>query len=133
MLYKYNFFIYIMNVHNVDENITFELYDSSSNDGFEQELDDLINSIHDSANSIVTESNNYNVNFTIKQLLVICDYYGLSKMLKSNKNNKEYIVNVLVLFEKDYANQDIVSKRRNMWYFMAELKNDKFMKKYIIW
>jgi hypothetical protein len=122
-----------MNVHNVDENITFELYDSSSNDGFEQELDDLINSIHDSANSIVTESNNYNVNFTIKQLLVICDYYGLSKMLKSNKNNKEYIVNVLVLFEKDYANQDIVSKRRNMWYFMAELKNDKFMKKYIIW
>lgn len=122
-----------MNVHNVDENITFELYDSSSNDGFEQELDDLINSIHDSANSIVTESNNYNVNFTIKQLLVICDYYGLSKMLKSNKNNKEYIVNVLVLFEKDYANQDIVSKRRNMWYFMAELKNDKFMKKHIIW
>lgn len=119
---------------NDDENITFELYDSSSsNDGFEQELDDLIHNIHDSANSIVTESNNYNVNFTIKQLLVICDFYGLSKMLKSNKNNKEYIVNVLVLFEKDCANQDIVSKRRNMWYFMAELKNDKFMKKYIIW
>jgi hypothetical protein len=122
-----------MNVPNVDENITFELYDSSSNDGFEQELDDLILNINDSANSIVTESNNYHVNFTIKQLLVICDYYGLSKMMKSNKNNKEYIVNALVLFEKDYANQDIVFKRRNMWYFMAELKNDKFMKKYIIW
>jgi hypothetical protein len=119
-----------MTVVNVAENITFELYDSSSNDGFEQKLDDLI---HDSINSIVTESNNYNVNFTIKQLLVICDYYGLSKMLKANKNNKEYIVNVLVLFEKDCANQDIVFKRRNMWYFMAELKNDKFMKKYIIW
>ena len=129
MLYKYNFFIYIMNMSNNDENITFELYDSS-NDGFEQELDDLI---HDSTNSIVTASNNYNVNFTIKQLLVICDYYGLSKSLKPNKNNKEFIVNALVLFEKDYANQDIVFKRRNMWYFMAELKNDKFMKKYIIW
>lgn len=119
-----------MAVPNVDENITFELYDSGSNDGFEQELDDLI---HDSANSIVTESIHYNINFTIKQLLVICDYYGLSKMLKSNKNNKEYIINALVLFEKDYANQEIVFKRRNMWYFMAELKNDKFMKKYIIW
>jgi hypothetical protein len=82
---------------NDNENITFELYDSSSNDGFEQELDDLI---HDSKNSIVTESNNYNVNFTIKQLLVICDYYGLSKTLKPNKNNKEFIVNVLVLFIK---------------------------------
>ena len=122
-----------MTVPNVDENITFELYDSSSNDGFEQELDDLIHNINESANSVVTESNHYNINFTIKQLLVICDYYGLSKMMKSNKNNKEYIVNALVLFEKDYANQDIVFKRRNMWYFMAELKNDKFMKKYIIW
>ena len=129
-----------MPVSNIDENITFELYDSSSNDGFEQELDDLIHNIndsihniHDSINSIVTESNNYSVNFTIKQLLVICDYYGLSKTLKPNKNNKEFIVNALVLFEKDYANQEIVFKRRNMWYFMAELKNDKFMKKYIIW
>jgi len=130
MLYKYNFFIYIMTTENVHENITFELYDNSSNDGFEQELDELI---HDSTNAIVTASNNYNVNFTIKQLLVICDYYGLSKTLKSNKNNKEYIVNALVLFEKDYTNQEIVFKRRNMWYFMAELKNDKFMKKYIIW
>ena len=114
----------------MNENITFELYDSSSNDEFEQEFDDLI---HDSTNSIVTEREHYNINFTIKQLFVICDYYGLSKKLKPNKNNKEYIVNALVLFEKDYANQDIVFKRRNMWYFMAELKNDKFMKKYIIW
>ena len=122
-----------MPVSNVAENITFELYDSSSNDGFEQEFEDVIHNINDSTNSIVTESNNYNVNFTIKQLLVICDYYSLSKMLKPNKNNKEYIVNALVLFEKDYKNQDIVFKRRNMWYFMAELKNDKFMKKYIIW
>ena len=122
-----------MPVSNIDENITFELYDSNSNDGFEQEFEDIIHNIKDSTNSIVTESNNYTINFTIKQLLIICDYYSLSKTLKSNKNNKEYIVNALVLFEKDYANQDIVFKRRNMWYFMAELKNDKFMKKYIIW
>ena len=122
-----------MAVPNDDENITFDIYDSNSNAGFEQELDDLIHNINGTTNSIVTESNNYTVNFTIKQLMVICEYYGLSKMLKSNKNNKEYIVNALVLFEKDYANQDIVFRRRNMWYFMAELKNDKFMKKYIIW
>jgi hypothetical protein len=122
-----------MAVPNDDENITFDIYDSNSNGGFEQELDDLIHNINGTTNSIVTESNNYTVNFTIKQLMVICEYYGLSKMLKPNKNNKEYIVNALVLFEKDYVNQDIVFKRRNMWYFMAELKNDKFMKKYIIW
>ena len=122
-----------MAVPDDDENITFDIYDSNSNGGFEQELDDLIHNINGTTNSIVTESNNYTVNFTIKQLMVICEYYGLSKMLKPNKNNKEYIVNALVLFEKDYVNQDIVFKRRNMWYFMAELKNDKFMKKYIIW
>ena len=111
MLYKYNFFIYIMNVPNDDdEHITFDIYDSS-NDGFEQELDDLIHNINETTNSIVTESNTYTINFTVKQLLVICEYYGLSKSLKSNKNNKEYIVNALVLFEKDYATQNIVFKR----------------------
>ena len=114
----------------MDGNITFELCDISSNSE-EEFVQDIVN--NDSVNSIVSEHDHYTINFTIKQLLVICEYYGLSKMLKANKNNKEYIVNVLVLFEKDCANQDIVSKRRNMWYFMAELKNDKFMKKYIIW
>ena len=119
-----------MSVTHGAENITFELCDITSSN--EEEFIPNTNN-DDSANYIVTEHEHYTINFTIKQLLVICEYYGLSKMLKSNKKNKEYIINVLICFEKDFKNQDIVFKRRNMWYFMAELNNDKFMKKYIIW
>ncbi len=75
---------------------------------------------------------NYNENFTVKELLHICDYYGISKELKAKKCNKEVIIQFLVDFESKAVNAEIVCKRQNMWFYMNELKNDKFMKKYII-
>ena len=75
---------------------------------------------------------NYNENYTVKELLHICDYYGISKQLKAKKCNKETIVEILVDFETDPTNEQIVFKRQNMWFYMNELKNDKFMRKYII-
>jgi hypothetical protein len=76
---------------------------------------------------------NYHENLTVKELLLICDYYGFAKELKSNKCNKEQIIEILVSFESDLNNSDIVFKRQNMWFYMSELKNDKFMKKYLLW
>jgi hypothetical protein len=76
---------------------------------------------------------NYYENFTVKELLLICEYYGISKELKSKKYNKEKIVYFLVDFESNLNNADIVCKRQNMWFYMNELKNDKFMKKYVLW
>jgi len=75
----------------------------------------------------------YSDNFTIKELLMICDYYGIAKELKANKYNKDLIIQYLVEFEINPINNDIVFKRQNMWFYMNELKNDKFMKKYILW
>jgi len=76
---------------------------------------------------------NYHENFTIKELLLICEYYGFAKELKTKKYNKEEIIHFLVEYELDPLNTDIVYKRQNMWFYMNELKNDKFMKKYILW
>jgi hypothetical protein len=76
---------------------------------------------------------NYNENFTVKELLLICEYYGFAKDVKTNKFNKEQIINLLVSFETDQNNSDIVCRRQNMWFYINELKSDKFMKKYIIW
>ena len=76
---------------------------------------------------------NYNENFTVKELLLICEYYGFAKDVKSNKFNKEQIIDFLVSFENDPNNSDIVFKRQNMWFYINELKNDKFMKKFILW
>jgi hypothetical protein len=75
---------------------------------------------------------NYQINYTVKQLLQICDYYGIAKELRTNKCNKDEIINILVHFENDYNNSEIVFKRQTMWLYINELKNDSHMKKYII-
>jgi len=68
---------------------------------------------------------------TVKQLLQICEYYGIAKGLKTNK--KDDIICMLIDFEEDALNYEIVSQRRLMWFYMKELKNDKVMKRFVIW
>lgn len=98
------------------ENLMDEIYNSELNDSL-----------------TVSKMLNYNENFNVKELLIICDYYGFSKELKYNKCNKEQIIEFLVSFESDPNNYSITFKRQNMWFYMNEIKNDKFMKKYVLW
>ena len=75
----------------------------------------------------------YAENYTVKELLIICEYYGFAKEIKANKLGKDLLIQCLVDYEMDSLNAVIVEKRRNMWFFINELKNDKFMKKYVLW
>ena len=74
----------------------------------------------------------YYSTFTIKQLLLICDYYGITSYIRNTKSNKEDIINSLVLYESNSENTEIVITRKRLWMSINELKQDKFMKKYII-
>ena len=76
---------------------------------------------------------NYSMNYTVKDLYLICDYYGISKEMKANKFKKEQIIQTLINFEANPLNADIVCKRQNMWFYMNELKSDVFMKKFLLW
>lgn len=93
------------------------------------QVEDIYMESNDS--SLVVEMANYEVNFTIKQLQIICDYYDLSKSERGTK--KDELITSIVLFENEPENIDIVIKRKEMWYYMDELKNDPKMKKYVIW
>lgn len=75
----------------------------------------------------------YSMNYTVKSLLLICEYYGFAKEMKSQKFSKDEIIEYLVQFESDDNNFEIVCRRQNMWHCMEMLKEDKFMKKYILW
>ena len=75
---------------------------------------------------------NYQDNFTVKELLLICEYYGIVKEFKLNKCTKEKIIYFLVDFESNSKNFEIVCKRQNLWFYINEIKNDKFMKKYVL-
>lgn len=75
----------------------------------------------------------YDMNFTIQQLLLICDYYNIVKSNKLKKENKINIIHKLIEFENEANNYELVLQRKKLWFYMNELKNDKLMKKYILW
>jgi len=130
---------------NVEDNIYFlldeikELSDSDSDSNID--INELLNQISDCSSStensdlMVSQMINYHENYNVKDLLLICEYYGIAKELKTKKNkcNKDIIIHYLVEFESEPNNNDIVFKRKNMWFYINELKNDKFMKKYLLW
>jgi uncharacterized membrane protein len=124
-----------------EENMSFTFNDVNDYDNNEEvDLSFFLNKdefYHDN-NLVMDDFNvslitNYQVNYTVKELLLICDYYGFSKEIKANKCNKDEIIQCLVHFESDKRNEIIVYKRKQMWFYINNLKNDKFMKRFIIW
>jgi hypothetical protein len=75
----------------------------------------------------------YNENNTVKQLLHICDYYNITKEYKLIKAKKIDVINAIMIFENDAENKEIVMKRKQLWYYIQELKSDKYMKQFIFW
>ena len=122
-----------------DNNIFFSLEENDSQNENDSDVDvsEILNSLgYTNEKNVFTEEVqiiDYNTNYTVKDLMLICEYYGIAKELKTNKCNKEEIIICLVFFENNHLNEDIVFKRQNMWFYINELKNDKFMKKYIFW
>jgi hypothetical protein len=127
-----------MTTIDVDNNTAISYYveEIENNNSIDFDIHTFMNEINDDNDFhdelIIPHMINYNENYTVKELLLICEYYGFAKDLKSNKYNKEQIVDFLVRFESDPNNSDIVFKRQNMWFYINELKNDKFMKKFIL-
>jgi len=75
----------------------------------------------------------YNEEYKIKDLLKICQYYGIKSSVKAAKCKKQDIVSTIVYFEGQPENYEIVEKRHKMWAFVTELLEDTKMKSYLIW
>jgi hypothetical protein len=70
----------------------------------------------------------YDTNYTKKELEKIIDYYELDKRNKK----KGDLVESIVLFEKDPINIEVVHKRKRLWSYIREIKDDKYLSKYLI-
>ena len=126
----------------MSENINFFLNEDDSNDELNNNisLNDILKEINADEGSYLQNTDNlfhevvnYNINYTVKQLLQICDYYNILKEVKMTKCNKEEIINTIVLFESNPDNYNISCRRKKCWFYINELKNDRFMKKFILW
>ena len=125
---------------NNNENVFFSLDESEQSDDNNETpnfLDDFnfTNEINDLNNEGIVEVMfvDYKLNYTVKELLLICEYYGIAKQLKIHKCCKDVIIQFLVDFESIPLNNTIVLRRQEMWRCINILKNDKFMKKYVLW
>jgi hypothetical protein len=117
-----------------NENISFCIDDAAVASNTELDVSQFLGGPEsDAADRKASFMLNYQLNMTVRQLLQICDYYGIAKGLKTNKCTKDEIICLLVDFEDTAENYEIVSRRRLMWFYIEELKNDKLMKKYIFW
>jgi hypothetical protein len=132
-----------MTTNNEDQLISYSIeeLESSEEDGIFQQsvlldINQLLNEIDkteiNNYDFVIPHMINYHENFVIKELMLICEYYGFAKELKANKCNKSQIIQFLVTFESNPVNNDIVFRRQNMWFYMNELKSDKFMKRFLL-
>ena len=70
----------------------------------------------------------YNSNYNRKELDHIADYYGISK----RKKKKNQLVEEIVIFEKEPENMENVHRRKMLWYYVEEIKSDKYLSKFLI-
>ena len=70
----------------------------------------------------------YEMNYTVKMLTHILEYYKICK----RKLKKQDMIIKIVEFETNIENIDVVERRRLLWQYMTELKDDEYMSKYVI-
>ena len=112
------------------ENVELEIFEK---DQTEIVVDLSLNDIYGETDSIVyidnvIETPNLDLYFiyndyTTKDLLKICNFYNLTKTHKLKNKKKDYLINIILIFENDIENIDLVNKRLTYWCFMNELKH----------
>jgi len=147
-------------MNKIDDNITFflneknqDISDTNNEDEIKKMMDEFTDlsetslendDKHDNQNlsqwlyeddnsNFLNDEQIYEKEYTIKDLLKICSYYGIDKDVKTSKCKKQDIIATIIYFESLIENIYIVQKRYTMWKYMDELSNDPKMKKFVIW
>lgn len=101
---------------------------------FEIELKEYISDIDMVTNiEIENKLNKYDKDYTLKDLLKICEYYDIDKEIRISKCKKRDIISALIIFEILPENSVIVKQRHQMWDYISSLTNDIKMRKYVFW
>ena len=111
----------LSNIDNL-ENLINNTYLQDNEDNKDNEDNEDNEDYEDNEDNTMAMHIEYELNYTIKQLKAISDYYNLTiRKLKKNE-----IIDNIILFEVEDENQTVVYSRKRLWYFVEELKNDRF-------
>ena len=86
------------------------------------------NKIGDDFNDFLPLFVHFKENFLKKDLEKIAEYYNISK----RKKKKDELIEDIVIFELSSENNEIVSRRKLLWFYMEEIKNDNYLNKFLI-
>jgi hypothetical protein len=82
-----------------------------------------------SGDYFLAQMSEYDLNYTLKQVSMIYEYYNIGKLTKLKKAD---IIQAIVVFEHDAENCEIVMRRQQLWHYLEELKSDKYMKRFVL-
>jgi len=129
----------------MNENIVCKIQEDenfSENDETSEDLEEMLNDFenmenmvdnYETTDALYASMDHYDKNFTVKQLQQIYDYYVFCGMkTERGKKKKQDLICEILLFEENGENYEIVLKRKELWFYIEELKRDKFMKNYIL-
>lgn len=122
-------------------NITYDIIETKKNDNSDNDNSDNGDSDNSNLNTeteyslyssdeILALVTNYNLNYNQSYLNSILEFYKIKKNKKNMK--KEQIINMIINFETDFKNKDIVKERIRLFSNFIELKNNEFFNKFII-
>ncbi len=100
--------------------------DHHSNDDHSNDIGNIMYN-QDEILALIT---NYNINYSVSYLNNIMEFYNIKKKKKNMK--KQDIIDIIVDFETNLSNKNIVSKRIKLFSNFIELKNNDFFNKFII-
>lgn len=109
------------------------------NDDYNNEINNEINitnlqyfltnyNYNDNKDCIMNKLYLYYNQMNVKKISHILNYYKIYK----HKLTKNEMIQILIFFETDQFNIDIVNKRIYLWKNIEELKNDSFFNKFIL-
>ena len=125
---------------------------SEDNDFTQQHFSqDIMMDLVSMEDRILALSLSYDTNYKITDLSKIAEYYSIS-LTKLNdiensnanananakskkkyvKKKKDELIKDIVQFEEDELNTNVVNRRKELWFYIDELKSDKYLQKHII-
>ena len=128
MVESNNIFYEFNEIREDGEEVTYEELLATVNSTVEQLSSDSDTEIGMMVNDYVAQELNYNENFTLKQLYRIAEYYSISK----RKKKKTELIEEIVIFENMPENCQIVNRRATLWSYIEEIKQDKYLSKFLI-
>ena len=82
----------------------------------------------DNTDAFLANEMHYALNHTIKSLRRIAEYYGMS----FKRKKKAQLIELIVAFESDKQNAQLVLRRRILWSLIGVIQGDKYLNKYIM-